>query len=177
MCNIKGKILALAVLAIFTETASEGMRSLASSKLHKVQGNLLPIRSGTRRPPKPVPKPVLPYVQIAPSGNYCKKKGTIGHPRRCEKYLGGSTNSGKCESFCDGLIGCTGYSHRFNDGLCRLYTREDRCPNPLSYKNGPIITGINQFEGMPGQYFTGCYAKTCLMIGGECIAPATILKR
>ena len=177
MWNIKAKLLSLAILATLTETASGGnaimdrnsVRSVASSRLNKVQGNLLPIRSGTKRPPKPV----LPYVQVAPSGNYCKKKGASGNPRRCTKYLPFNSDTSSCQAWCDTFVGCIGYSYRLYDERCNLFTREDRCPNPLIYKNGPVIMGVNQFEGTPGD-FTGCYAKTCLAIGGECITGVTL---
>ena len=105
-------------------------------------------------------------MQVALDGNYCKKKGTSSYPRRCYGLV--SSSGTGCEDRCNAFSGCIGYSYASSlGGFCYLYTRHiNACPSGFTYRNGPVIMSIDDFEGYPGHPpFNGCYAKGKAKVG------------
>ena len=99
------------------------------------------------------------YVQIAPYGNWCKKKGTNSPPRRCYKDIGDNVSRKHCEVMCDKFEWCLAYSHRNDYGHCWLFTVLTTCPSGWNYYNGGVITFLDELDGHPDSVYSGCYAK------------------
>ena len=105
------------------------------------------------------------YLQVAPDGYYCKKKGTQQAVlRSCYKNLGEYKDihilRADCEDLCDNFTWCIGYSHSFAVGHCHMFTRQENiCPSGFIYMDGAAIMSVDEFEGRRSFVWNGCYVK------------------
>ena len=98
-------------------------------------------------------------MEVAPSGYYCKKKGPNTKTRRCQKYLGSNAPRAQCEAFCDEFGGCLAYSAHISKGWCLLFTVQTTCLSGWDYRNGEVITSVDELDWHPSSSYSGCYAK------------------